>query len=178
MPKYVYPRHMMYLSIIGSLCSTKTPLFLIVIFLVGSSACGSASGGREGPAGAEHWSMLFPIFSLSVKNILWFPGAQWDRKWPPTTALSAVSLELFPPHPTWGPSTSVRMVCPDPPRTSCPHPIHTHCPRSTAKFTIAPKGKVSGQLLPDVPLSLLLSLPWGEISICNYIYFFKKCKQY
>lgn len=44
-PKYVYPRHTMYLSIIGSLCSSKTPLFLIVIFLVGSLARGSASGG-------------------------------------------------------------------------------------------------------------------------------------
>lgn len=97
-------------------------------------------GGRSvsGPR-----SMWFPIFSLSVKNIPWFLGARWDKKWPPTTALSAVSLALSPPHPTWGPSTSVRMVCLDPPRTFCPHPTHTRCPRSMAKSTTAPRGKVS-----------------------------------
>lgn len=107
-------------------------------------------------SGSCHWSMLFCVFSLSVKNIPWFPGAQWDRKWPPTTVLSAVSLELCLPHPTWGPSTSVRMVCLAPPRTSCPHRTRTRCPRSTAKFTIAPRGKVSATALPTWPLSFLL----------------------
>ena len=124
-----------------------------------------------------HWSMSFCIFSLSVKNILWFPGAQWDRKWPPTTVLSVVSLELCLPHPTWGPSTSVRMACLAPPRTSCPHPTRTRCPRSTAKFTIAPRGKVSATVLPTWPLSFLLLSLEERKSTYLHVYLFLKCKQ-
>lgn len=155
---------MMPLSKIGSLCSSKTPFvsysvnfpggFFFFFFLThGSAIVGICTRGPM---------LCFPLSSLSVKNIPWFPGAQWDKKWPPTTVPSAVSPELSPPHLTWGPSTSVRMVCPDPPRTFCPHPTRTHCPRSTAKFTIAPRGKVS--LTPPCPmcLSLLLSFPWKK----------------
>lgn len=151
-PKYICPWHIVMQAydykcisfLIKDLFVSYSVIFWSVLWPVVWQVGGSIPG---------HDKHYFPSSFLPVRNIPWFPGAQWGKRWHPTTVLSAASLGPSPPRPTWGPSTSVRMASPAPPRTFCRHPTRTHYPRTTARFTTAPRGKVSATALPILPPS-------------------------